>query len=786
MKKQGTFLLLLLSVMLLFCVSCEDGSASSTEETISYQSNETILDEDEATYVNVYKLHDIDEIIGHARLYEDEFRVVTKAADGPPQIRIYDRNAELLRSELLQVTDWMHVNFTDDKKLINIKRGPQYGWKVVGIYESDGTCVAESPKVREIKAQTVKTGINAFGDDIFYYGDYTLHFFDTIETAPVEYEMPCLVSRITPYENGTYLLYGQRGEVLDSERRLYLFDPAAGTFEEFRYPGTDCTPKELFPDALDVFYQNGTLYANCKTGIYVYRDGVPTELINWEESFLDASGMELMEILSDSCFYVDSFNFMDRDMRRQFLKPTPERFTKPREIVRIATIGLDIKHRELLNASVLQFNTGNRQYKVELTDYEDGASYYLSIKKAEAEKERIQGLFEADLLAGITYDAYFFPQTSENRVLLADKGLLSDLTPYIGEDQIHGCVKSAYTINGEMIAMPFFLRLSTLTTSEDTLPAQTQLTYDILRDIAQNLADDETLFATELYENLKLTGVYDFLDEDAKTSSFDSPAFTEFLEFLLQIKDGQYTDTSMEIVHDFSFGTSFTGAPGIDYHAFVLLSRKALDNKQQERIRFAECHLNSMESLAMMLLLYDGREINYCGYPSEQGPTVVLSSDAVYSISTTAASPDGAAAFMQYWLSEEVQTSSAATHFGLPVSKAAMEKQFPIGTIVYKSGIKNGKVVPFDWLEMYPKSYQICHDVNPSPTNAHGFATIITDTEDRARFMDFLDRATIRTTADATLGAIIDEEISFAEGGARSAAETGKILQSRVSIYINE
>ena len=58
--------------------------------------------------------------------------------------------------------------------------------------------------------------------------------------------------------------------------------------------------------------------------------------------------------------------------------------------------------------------------------------------------------------------------------------------------------------------------------------------------------------------------------------------------------------------------------------------------------------------------------------------------------------------------------------------------------------------------------------------------------EDRDLFMRFLDRAVVRTAADDTLRSIIDEEMSYVESGVRSPAEAGKILQSRVGIYLAE
>ena len=70
---------------------------------------------------------------------------------------------------------------------------------------------------------------------------------------------------------------------------------------------------------------------------------------------------------------------------------------------------------------------------------------------------------------------------------------------------------------------------------------------------------------------------------------------------------------------------------------------------------------------------------------------------------------------------------------------------------------------------------------------ANGVFDVIRVTDDdRDLFIRFLDRAVVRTAADATLQSILDEELSYVESGIRSPAEAAAILQSRVSIYLAE
>ena len=96
------------------------------------------------------------------------------------------------------------------------------------------------------------------------------------------------------------------------------------------------------------------------------------------------------------------------------------------------------------------------------------------------------------------------------------------------------------------------------------------------------------------------------------------------------------------------------------------------------------------------------------------------------------------------------------------------------------------------WTALHPDAFYmkvICSDERMDEYNQKAnnvFSVIRVTEEDRDLFMRFLDRAVARTAADDTLRSIIDEELSYVESGVRAPAEAGKILQSRVGIYLAE
>ena len=67
----------------------------------------------------------------------------------------------------------------------------------------------------------------------------------------------------------------------------------------------------------------------------------------------------------------------------------------------------------------------------------------------------------------------------------------------------------------------------------------------------------------------------------------------------------------------------------------------------------------------------------------------------------------------------------------------------------------------------------------------YNIEVVITD-EDKAAMMDFFENCHMRADSDPVITSIVEEELSFWNGGARTLEETAKIIQSRVWIYLNE
>jgi len=669
-------------------------------------------------------------------------------------------------------------------------------WMQFCCYDADGNLLAQSKKYIRLYPNGNKDiqDMQFFGDDLYYYRNYTVYRFpdgDITQDAQIM-EFPCYPDFVSLAPDGSLYVSGTVTSSILDPTEHFLFDPSTGESEKHPLTQNGKTADMLFENATRFYLNGDTIYAFCEDGFYAARGGETEQIINWNESGLLPSVLGITRVLSDRFIYASYQNPLEHQMDIGLLCLTQERRNQKREVITLATIGLKVVDQYFLDAAVYLFNRDNVDYVIEYHNYYDriystdgnGNTMGYRTNYDEALYEDAQRQFEEDLLAGILYDCYVFPEISPNRDLLADKGLFADLSPYLEEDQILGCVETAYVTDDGIVALPYFMRLSTLMTSQAILSPQKQLTYDVLMDIAAGLDDGETLFGSGsgVYENLKLTGQYEFIDYFNETCSFDSEESIEWMRFLMDVKNGTYSDEALQILYEQKYTT---------YQEHYMSSMDVPGREiKLKTAKFFEMTLGTIESVGAAQWLYSLDRINYCGYPTKDGPVLRMSCDAMFSVTADARSPGGADAFLDFLLSSDMQGCAYMQHFALPVSREGMIAAFPRYVHCCVRGI--GKQISNSWFTLHPDSFYlkiICSEECMDEYNqqANGvFDVIRVSDDDRDLFIRFLDRAVVRTAADATLQSILDEELSYVESGVRSPEEAGKILQSRVGIYLAE
>lgn len=175
-----------------------------------------------------------------------------------------------------------------------------------------------------------------------------------------------------------------------------------------------------------------------------------------------------------------------------------------------------------------------------------------------------------------------------------------------------------------------------------------------------------------------------------------------------------------------------------------------------------------------------------CGYPTDDESRYFIETDSLGMLSVFADSPNlgGCKEFLDFILSDDMQTSSLLTKYQLPVTRSALERLIDETRYYYFSKTPS-RVAGMDptlmTLLLEPMMTSNTYD-----EDAASRYTVIEITEkDKADILHFFENFRTENT-DETVAEIVKEELSAWESGVRTLEETTKIIDSRVWIYLNE
>ena len=263
----------------------------------------------------------------------------------------------------------------------------------------------------------------------------------------------------------------------------------------------------------------------------------------------------------------------------------------------------------------------------------------------------------------------------------------------------------------------------------------------------------------------------DFYDLDDKTASLDSAEFVRRWQFLerLEQENGSY------YIKD--YGAFY--ASGNYYDAYGIYNGTRIGKAIcSGEVSFLNVPLHTIQAFPALKFLFGDTPYYFCGYPTETGiaPGAFLYTSALVSIFSESQNLGGCQAFLDFILSDTIQTSPYLTSIALPVTRSAMEQLLNENRYHY--------IAP----TAYGSSYLIEPTVSsPTPKSMSDYYTCVEITNaDRDMLMQFFETCAAFVNHDLPVYKIVMEEISAYESGIRSLEEAAKLIQSRVWIYVNE
>ena len=676
----------------------------------------------------------------------------------------------------------------------------------IEIYDSDGNPLQTiTPPAFSGQELTTMYSIDAEGNYLLITDDYTLEKefwnvtllkYDTTGTTVLA-EKTIQVGgyiRITPFSFSAPYWFAAVENMDVDEKKIHLFDKE---LNELTPPITVHSNVDTISvnDAGEVFaqgwqhiykldFESNTAKAITPAGknafltadggvFQVTRDGV-FSCDESEEKYLDWTASDLVQDDIDIIGGVDGNHLLVRNrcnlnLTEEFaiLRRVGDEGLQ-RRLVTIGTYGSYVN--TYLSRAIAVFNQTNEEYYVHLTETENTDAAGIAFTDS-ADFDTISALAARGELPDLQIFAQNFLSMDGDDLYtrLVDHGYLADIAAIDGGqailDSLTGSARRVGLYGGSTYRVPVYMRYQTIL-SRTAEP----LTVETLTGDAASLQAGQTLFPQLHPEFFILESMIPqlFTDRANGTNTMDSAQFLAYLEMLQKV----YTSSGG---HGY-VESGYTGAKP----SYSVQYQKLMEEFSDGTVCYIPCTLAAVDGLGAYKLAFpDGQ---YCGYPDAPAVVSGLCSFGIYN---DAKNPEGALAFLRYLLSDTVQNAAIVSEYNFPVTRAAIENELAYDHYVYYATVQNLDNRTDDaQFRAYCEEKWTGEDPKNGVRSVNRQIVPYTDA-DRAILQNITENAAV-TTPDPTLTGIIREEVDAYIGGARDAAETARVLKSRVEVYLGE
>ncbi len=520
----------------------------------------------------------------------------------------------------------------------------------------------------------------------------------------------------------------------------------------------------LLPDgAKEVTAAGDSLYYIAGDGIYrlnVPKKGTPTGEKSADFLNSDIDPDSVLLLMSDG----DTVFLSEPDANGKY---RPVLCRRAADVDLSAVTVIELAHSSPLpicvRSSITAFNRANPDMRVVVKDYtaystnDDpwGGARQLAF-------ELSAGTARPDLVVGD-------PETDDILWLLR-QGAFVDLRSYlrsddrVREDNVFGCVKTTYsTAEGELFALPLYFEVSTLIGAPEVLgpwAGRESWTFGDLLDFAAGLPEDASLAENLNVERAEFTllgaaGYGQFVDRKRGICSFDSPDFIRWLDFLASLP-------TFEKMRRFS-------------------DDENTERRLTGKVALARADWNDVDSYIARRAVFGTEETALIGYPTAGPCGTAVEADTVFMIPSFSENPDAGWAFIRSCFidAEEGFGWDWWTHSGFPTLKTTFDRyaQSYYNTVFARYYSGSGGSFPYD-----PENPPSAGDLREP-----GILARFTE-EDAAKMKTMLDEIGMPAVngVPAEIAEIVEEEISVFLGGASSAEDCAKKIQSRAGIWLSE
>ncbi len=412
--------------------------------------------------------------------------------------------------------------------------------------------------------------------------------------------------------------------------------------------------------------------------------------------------------------------------------------------------GLRIENNSELNSAVFRFNRANEKYRIEVRDYLNEIDFTGIEPRDQIDYEiKIYAeLLSADFMNGKQPDIlvmdgneYLASEILERQGHLIDLYALTEKDPSFRKEDYRTNILSLFERDGRLYRFPLKISLSGLVGPERLLGDRSGWTVEECAEVLNSLPDGTVAFPNLERKHL-LAGclgasLFSFVDYKEKTVDFDNDEFRAILAF----SDRFGSDPLPEIDDSGDM---------LDPEGFVDISELLYQGNLAIRTSYLWCATYVSDER-----YYFGEKLSFIGYPSPDRSGMGVEASMSLAICEGCPDPSAAWEFVRLCISEEFQ-SGLSIYSGEPINLGASRTQ------IEKA------------LSSSPSSLELMYTGDALTR------------EEADQYIRLLESASVLYGQDQPIIEIVMEEASAYFAGVKTAEEVSRIVQDRVTTYVNE
>ena len=594
------------------------------------------------------------------------------------------------------------------------------------------------------EAQLSKEGENSYFDGLYYiegkgvlvYGDGQLMLYsadDGTQTNKFDTGLDYFME-IVPKDDKVLISFWE-----DDSYKLKEYSLTDGKMgEDVEFPGSFSN----YQYCLQGTKTDLLLLANSGIYTYNYGDSEVTYVCSYIDSDINPDSVNGVVQIGDEEFILLVMDDEDDAPRFKKIVKVPAEEAKSQEIITLGCYWMDYNVR----SAVIEFNKTNTKYRISVKDY----SMYDTDNDYDAGVTRLNTDIVGGNVPDIILSSYNMPMDS-----YASKGLFLDLDPLIEADSDINMddylvnIIDSFRRDGKLYSLVPGFSVYTIAAATSDLGGKTSWTIKDMKQIAdaKGIAYKDLFGPGYARDEIMMMAVYinasSYIDWDNHKCSFDSDEFKEFLAFLKEFPDE--VDSSV-------YSTDYS------------------DYWRKDKALVELMYMSSFYEYKSSLRGTFGEPITMIGFPTDgvSGSGIIPTNEICISASTT--KQEGCWEFVKGFLSDDYQ-QKLVDYGEFPVKRSKLEElaaeSMKAQTWVNEDGEE----------ETYTETTTIGgKDVEMTPLTQ----------EEVDYMMSYIESLTEHVNYDEEILNIITEEAAAYFNNQKSVDEVAKIIQSRISIYVNE